>query len=619
MTGGQPRASGRRSALLIATSEYDDPEWAPLRSPGADVKGLAEVLADPAIGAFEVVSLHNESFARVRTELDEFLRDREPADFLLLYFSCHGHRTGGEFYLAARDTRKRGVVATGVEATFVRRLLAASNARRVVVVLDCCFSGAFPGRPRGAVDGTAELPEFLSGAGQTIITASSAIEYAYEESGTLISSAPAPSVFTEALVHGLRTGLADLNGDGQVTADEWFDYASARLRGRNAAQTPQMWNTQLVGKLAVARNPYLRRQPPLVAAPAGQRGLVAVLAEAAARLPAGEELAMTLADLVGQVGGVLGELRTPTAWRRLLLGIDRLSAAADPAAATAEVVAAARPLSEDPNLVAAVSAVLDAVAQAVSEPPLADALGELLLSARIVARAAQNVLDAFHTRALVHQAGDLMREWVDTVFDLPAEQMRLAAAGRPPTAANGAAELVEAVYRLAHTLRGFAGHDALHAALAELARVIRLGDGLLAPAAPALLALAECLTDLARRLGAFTREPARERLALAFRDELTDRRSALRAFAASGASGQAVASELRALARDVRDLDGALADPAPLRQARQELGELREPDELATALGGPDIAVRVLAALTESARKAVAALTEMLEELQAAG
>src|SRR5436190_1438304 len=52
-------AAPRRVALLVATSTYDDPGLARLVSPAKDAAALADVLAAPRIGDFEVSSMED--------------------------------------------------------------------------------------------------------------------------------------------------------------------------------------------------------------------------------------------------------------------------------------------------------------------------------------------------------------------------------------------------------------------------------------------------------------------------------------------------------------------------------------------------------------------------------
>ena len=48
-------------------------------------------------------------------------------------------------------------------------------------------------------------------------------------------------MFTTGLVEGLRTGLADADGDGYVSLDEAYDFAYGHVRTCGADQTPQRW------------------------------------------------------------------------------------------------------------------------------------------------------------------------------------------------------------------------------------------------------------------------------------------------------------------------------------------------------------------------------------------
>ncbi len=84
----------RRRALLIASGTYLDPGLARLRAPTADVRALAEVLGDDAIGGFDVRQAVDESTENVKREIEGFFVDSRLDDLLLLYFSGHGVLTG---------------------------------------------------------------------------------------------------------------------------------------------------------------------------------------------------------------------------------------------------------------------------------------------------------------------------------------------------------------------------------------------------------------------------------------------------------------------------------------------------------------------------------------------
>jgi hypothetical protein len=67
-------------------------------------------------------------------------------------------------------------------------------------------------------------------------------------------------VFTSALVEGLRTGEADLDGDGLVALDELYDYVFDKVRERNPAQTPTK-SIEMSGDLYLARSRRRSRLP----------------------------------------------------------------------------------------------------------------------------------------------------------------------------------------------------------------------------------------------------------------------------------------------------------------------------------------------------------------------
>ena len=135
---------GTRYALIVASDDYTDPGLRRLRAPASDAEALAAVLRNPGIGGFEVRTLLNEPAHEISLAVEEFFADRRPDDLLLLHFSCHGVKDeGGELYFAATNTRLRRLDATAVPAEFVNRRMSRSRSRRVVLLLDCCYAGAF--------------------------------------------------------------------------------------------------------------------------------------------------------------------------------------------------------------------------------------------------------------------------------------------------------------------------------------------------------------------------------------------------------------------------------------------------------------------------------------------
>jgi hypothetical protein len=245
---------GTRSALIVASDEYADPGLRRLRAPGSDARALAAVLRDPGIGGFEVRTLLNEPAHVVNLAVEEFFADRRPGDLLLVHFSCHGVKDeDGELYFATSNTVLGRLGATAVAAEFVSRRMSRGRSRRVVLLLDCCYAGAFERSlmPRASVE--IGIGQQFGGRGRAVITASSAMEYAFEAGELADTREVPPSVFTSALVHGLATGEADQDQDGLVGLDELYDYVYDRVRAATPNQTPGKWTFGMEGELYIAR------------------------------------------------------------------------------------------------------------------------------------------------------------------------------------------------------------------------------------------------------------------------------------------------------------------------------------------------------------------------------
>lgn len=244
---------GTRSALIVASDEYADPGLRRLRAPGSDARALTAVLRDPGIGAFEVRTLLDEAHV-VNLAVEEFFADRRPGDLLLVHFSCHGVKDeDGELYLAASNTVLGRLGATAVAAEFVSRRMSRGRSRRVVLLLDCCYAGAFERGLMARAGVEMGIGQHFGGRGRAVITASSAMEYAFEAGELADTREVPPSVFTSALVQGLATGEADRDQDGLVGLDELYDYVYDNVRAATPNQTPGKWTFGMEGELYIAR------------------------------------------------------------------------------------------------------------------------------------------------------------------------------------------------------------------------------------------------------------------------------------------------------------------------------------------------------------------------------
>ncbi|MCL6731073.1 caspase, EACC1-associated type [Streptomyces neyagawaensis] len=245
----------RKSALLVVNQHYADERFSELPGAAADAEQLAAVLGDPAIGEFEVTVVENGTAPQIRKAVQSFFSRAEAQDLLLLHLSCHGRKDlRNRLHFVASDTEWDYLDATGVSSEFVADQLEQSPCRRAVVLLDCCYSGAFAKgmRTRGAP--AVDLEEPFSGRGRIVITSSTALQYSHETEKRSRERAE-PSIFTAAVVAGLCDGSADLDGDGYVSAEELYTFVHDRVRSRLPSQTPTRTVNNAEGSLYLTRNP----------------------------------------------------------------------------------------------------------------------------------------------------------------------------------------------------------------------------------------------------------------------------------------------------------------------------------------------------------------------------
>jgi len=241
----------KRRALIIASYEYQDPDLRRLVAPAQDAEALARVLQDPAIGGFQVQTLLNERSYKVTQAIEAFFTDSKLDDLLLLYFSGHGIKDDwGRLYFATTNTIYKTLRSTAIPAGLVNEVMSDSRSRRQVLLLDCCYSGAFA---RTKADKTVGIKEQLRGRGRVVLTSSNALQYSFE--GDEIAGEGVRSVFTRVLVRGLETGDADRDEDGNVSLDELYEYVYDHVIDETPKQRPQKVAT-VEGKIIIARNPH---------------------------------------------------------------------------------------------------------------------------------------------------------------------------------------------------------------------------------------------------------------------------------------------------------------------------------------------------------------------------
>ena len=247
-----------REALIIACSQYSDPSLDKLVAPAQDADALSMVLENPDVGGYEAETLFNKQSYQISQAIEKFFSGRKRDDLLLLYFSGHGVKDEeGRLYFAAPDTDRKRLRTTAIPAALINDVMLRSRSRKQVLILDCCYSGAFAKgltvKSDKVIGSSLGTREYLGGQGRVVLTASDALQYAFE--GDKVEGEGVRSVFTRSLVYGLETGKADLNGNGRITFDELYEYVYDDVVEKTPQQRPEKWALGVKGNIVIARNP----------------------------------------------------------------------------------------------------------------------------------------------------------------------------------------------------------------------------------------------------------------------------------------------------------------------------------------------------------------------------
>lgn len=280
---------GRNLAVVIGIDLYGE-GIPPLRSAVADADAIAEVLERDH--GFETWRLFDEGarLPRLRTLLEEELPAAlGPHDRLLFYFAGHGITLGGAAGPAghlvpagARRTERDGFLPM----QDLHDALARLPVRHALVILDCCYAGAFGwSNLRDVIFEDTLYREcyerYLERPAWQVLTSTSADELALD---TLAEGRGegqgAHSPFALALLEGLSSG-ADYTGDNVITADELAIFVRTRLERApdpRLRQLPQLFpfgrhdGGQFMFQVP-NRSPRLAPTPPLAECANPYRGL----------------------------------------------------------------------------------------------------------------------------------------------------------------------------------------------------------------------------------------------------------------------------------------------------------------------------------------------------------
>jgi hypothetical protein len=228
-----------RVALLIGVSNYATEGFTTLPSSYRDINGLKQILESDLCEFDDVQTLPSPSSQEMQEAIESVFCDRKRDDLILLYFSGHGIKDErGKLYLTATNTRKgtQGVIrSTAVPASFVHEIMEDCRSKYQIILLDCCFSGAFAQGMSVKDDSSVDIKNQLGGEGKVVLASSTSTQYSFTQKESEFS------LYTCYLIEGIKTGLADQDKDGVISLDELHRYAKAKVQGIQPTMKPEIY------------------------------------------------------------------------------------------------------------------------------------------------------------------------------------------------------------------------------------------------------------------------------------------------------------------------------------------------------------------------------------------
>jgi formylglycine-generating enzyme required for sulfatase activity len=172
----------------------------------------------------------------------------------MLYPFLGGVRFNIQHFCTYTNENSRVYAPSAVEAAYIHQRLNYSKSRRLVLILDCCYSGAFA-KEMTKGDSIINLDNYLGGKGRAILTSSTASELSLGAKVTTEHGNSGLSIYTRYLVEGIETGAADLDNDGFIGVEELHEYASKRVKEAAPAMNPMFYPQERGNKIILAKSP----------------------------------------------------------------------------------------------------------------------------------------------------------------------------------------------------------------------------------------------------------------------------------------------------------------------------------------------------------------------------
>lgn len=251
----------RCHALVVGINAYGR-GIAPLGSAVADARAVAEALQTRHGYSVELLVEEGASRAAIVERLAGYAERFDAEQGFLFYFAGHGlamgdGHQGPQGFLLPQDAQA-GDEHGWLSMQTLRQALEALRCRHMLVVLDCCFAGAFRwSSTRDAIlvghplfD--SQLARYLQGDAWQALTSASHVERAADslpgrhntrDEGGAQGHSPFAKAFLEGLAGAADSARKGFQPDGVITVTELYQYVFESLVpvGASAMQTPGLW------------------------------------------------------------------------------------------------------------------------------------------------------------------------------------------------------------------------------------------------------------------------------------------------------------------------------------------------------------------------------------------
>ena len=233
----------RSYALVVGIDDYESSSVPKLRYATNDARSISALLeSDFGFNPQNVITLLDSSASRkgIMLAFDRLRRKAKSDDRVLVFFAGHGEtiqmpdgRQKG--YILPYDVDTQDLITTAISTDQLNEISQLMPAKHLFFIMDACYGGLIFSR---AVPLSPSATDYLSVISQRM--ARKALTGGGQDQTVQDNGPGGHSVFTYYLITGLKTGAADLNGDGMITSAELDAYIAPRVTAEtNKAQTPE--------------------------------------------------------------------------------------------------------------------------------------------------------------------------------------------------------------------------------------------------------------------------------------------------------------------------------------------------------------------------------------------